>query len=97
MPMDRIQAAGIVVACVKNVGGKGKVSEDQQLQEAGIGTSDLVEILIDRISTNDEIGVPSVNFTIDPNAFHSIGTGTRISAVSDITADKSNPAAGEGM
>jgi hypothetical protein len=88
--MDGAMAAEIVVNCVKDVGGHKKVSEDQALNEAGIGSSGLVLGLIDKITNNENIGVPSAGFEISPNVFNNIDSSSLVSDVSDIVAEQAS-------
>jgi len=90
MSMDGDMAAEIVVNCVKRVGGHGNVSEDDTLNDSGIGSPGLVLTLIDKITNSKEIGVPSAGFQTNPNVFQGVDSTSAVSDVSDIVAEKAD-------
>jgi hypothetical protein len=89
--MNDDQAATIAIACVKKVGGHSKVSLADQLGDAGVGSTGLLASLIDKITNDAEIGVPSVECTINPNVFGSIKTTSTVTDVANVIFDKANP------
>jgi hypothetical protein len=89
--MDRLLATSVVLGSVKKVGHRPTVSEDDKLRNAGIGTDELVENLVDVITNDRNVGVPSKAHRIDPNTLHDVDPDTQVGDVSDIVADNSTP------
>jgi hypothetical protein len=91
MPMDDDQAATIAIACVKSVGGQTQVSMDDQLGSVGVGSTGLIDSLVDKICNNSTIGVPSAGFQIKPGEFGSIKTTSIMVNVANVIAVKAKP------
>jgi hypothetical protein len=93
--MDPITATNVTIACVQKVGHHQNVTEDQKLSDAGIGTEDRVDALVNVITNDKTVGVPSQGSTIEPNAFHDIDSSSSVGDVSDIVAQKATAEGGD--
>ena len=85
------QAGQIVTDCIRAVSHVTTVDTTGSLDDAEISDQTRINNLIDKIVTDDDIGVPSQEQTVDDSEFENVDTDTIVNALINIVRDKSVP------
>lgn len=88
--MTTKQATVIVLNCIRVVSNfSGTIKPQDNLKTLGIKTATLILSLQNRICTDSNIGVPSVNHQLDPAYLVSINADTQVNALISIVFNNS--------
>ncbi len=91
MPLSDMQAENICKECIRKAAGyEGAFKPNDKLEDLGVVDTDVIRLLIDTIVTNEDVGVPSFGYQIDPN-FLDLHTGTRFFVMREQVIDNSEP------
>ncbi|HLJ86531.1 MAG TPA: hypothetical protein VKZ53_06890 [Candidatus Angelobacter sp.] len=90
--MDFITAERICLSCVRSVGKVvGKIGGQDPISKFGIEDTSAIEDLVNRIVTDQDMGVPSAKHKVDPNRLR-VSSTTTFAQLEQMIVENSLPA-----